>query len=157
GLGLRGLLVGVAGLTDTPSHPLIEVRPQLKWAEFLHCIRRSRAAFFPNTWDPSPRLMAEALCLDVPLLVNREILGGWHYVCGATGRFFKDESDAVDALISLRSGQVAPREWYLANHGTRNAGPRLAEFLRLLAARHGRKAEWRRASFYSPRDWGRPP
>ena len=156
-LGLRGLLVGVAGLADTPSHPLIEVRPQMKWAEFLHCIRRSRVAFFPNTWDPSPRLMAEALCLDVPVLVNREILGGWHYVCDATGRFFTDESDAVDAVLALRSNHVAPREWYVANHGTRNAGPRLAGFLRQLAEQQGRNADWERASFYSPRDWGSPP
>jgi hypothetical protein len=157
GLGLRGLLVGVAGLNDVPAHPLIEVRPQLKWAEFLNCIRRSRVAFFPNTWDPSPRLMAEALCLDVPLLVNRNILGGWHYVCESTGRFFTDEHDAVDGFISLRSNHVSPREWYVANHGAKHAGPRLAEFLRLLAASEGRTTAWESASFYSPRDWGKLP
>jgi hypothetical protein len=34
-LGLRALLVGVDRLPDVPEHLLIEVAPQLKWADFL--------------------------------------------------------------------------------------------------------------------------
>jgi hypothetical protein len=153
-LGLRGLLVGVAGLDDVPVHALIDVCPELRWADFLSRVAQSRVAFFPNTWDPAPRLIAEAMCLDVPLLVNRNILGGWHYVCDSTGRFFGDESEAVDAMIALRSDQLAVREWFSANYGVRNAGPRLGQFLRQLASADGRAAQWETASFYSPRDWG---
>jgi hypothetical protein len=157
-LGLRGLLVGVAGRKDIPSHPLIDVTPQLRWSAFLRCLVESRAAFLPNTWDPSPRVIAEALCLNVPVLVNRRILGGWHYVCDSTGRFFDDETDVVDAMLALRSGEFAPRDWYTANHGARHAGPRLARFLTSLAATAGRAHGWESASFYSPRDWsGLPP
>ena len=156
-LGLRGLLVGVAALADVPRHPLIEVTPELGWPDLLRCVVQSRVAFFPNTWDPSPRMMAEALC--VPVLVNRHILGGWHYVCDATGRFFTDAQDAVDGMISSAvrsfSSRVAGTG---ANHGVRNAGPRLAEFLRPLAVAAGRDCGWDTASFYSPRDWeGLPP
>jgi hypothetical protein len=157
-LGLRGLLVGVADLPDVPRHPLIEVTPELRWSDFLRCIAHSRVAFFPNSWDPSPRLLAEALCLDVPVLVNRHILGGWHYVCDTTGIFFSDEQSAVDGMMSLRSERFDPRNWYVANYGVRNAGPRLANFLRTLASAAGRPCAWKTASFYSPRDWnGEPP
>jgi hypothetical protein len=157
-LGLKGLLVGVAQLADAPMHPLIDLRPELKWSEFLRCVLQSRVAFFPNTWDPSPRLIAEALCLDVPVLVNRNILGGWHYVCDSTGRFFTDECDALDAMASLLSDHFEPREWYRERYGIRHAAPRLADFLRELAITQGRAVEWHAASFYSPRDWnGVPP
>ena len=152
-LGLRGLLVGVAGLENIPSHPLIEVRPELRWADFLRCVVQSRVALFPNIWDPSPRLVAEALCLDVPVLVNRSILGGWQYVCEATGRFFNEEDDALEAMISLRSDEFAPREWYSTHYGIRHAGSRLAGFLKELAAARDGAGEWRTAAFYSPRDW----
>jgi hypothetical protein len=153
-LGLRGLLVGVLGLDDVPAHPLIEVRPELKWAEFLSCVLQSRVALFPNTWDPSPRLIAEALCLDVPVLVNHRTLGGWQYVCDHTGRFFNDERDALDAMMSLLSDRFAPREWYCAHHGFGHAGPRLAAFLRQMAAIESRAGARETVSFYSPRDWG---
>ena len=151
-LDLRGLLVGMAGESDVPDHPLVEACPQLKWSEFLPVLAGSRVAFFPNTWEPSPRVIGEALCLDVPILVNRAILGGWKYVCPATGRFFTDEFDVVEAMESIRSGSLNPREWFCANYGRANAGPRLAAFLRLLAPDDPRAAELESASFYSPRD-----
>jgi hypothetical protein len=69
-----------------PSTPDRRV-PQLPWPDFLRCLGASRVALFPNTWDPSPRMMAEAMSLDLPLLVNSDILGGWKYVCDAAGKF----------------------------------------------------------------------
>ena len=32
----------------------------------------------------------QALALDVPLLMNRNIIGGWKYVNEKTGEFFND-------------------------------------------------------------------
>jgi len=152
-LGLRGVIVGRLGAPDAPDHPRIDVLPQLPWPEFLRCIAESRVAFVPNTWDPSPRMMAEAMCLDVPVLVNREILGGWKYVCEATGRFFTDEHDVLGAMAEIRSSSFEPATWYRANYGRANAGPRLAAFLNGLADGTRATATLETAWFYTPREW----
>ncbi len=152
-LGLRGALVGLAGVADAPEHPLIDLYPKLPWREFLRVLGQSRVAFLPNTWDPSPRVMAEAMCLDVPMLVNREILGGWHYVSAESGRWFGDHDDVVEAMAGLMSHELAPREWYTAHYGSSHAGPRLARFVTTLAQQQGRDIDVEDARFYSPRDY----
>lgn len=62
------------------------------------------------------RVVAEALCLDVPVVINTHILGGWKYVDRRTGEFFGNADDVVDAFRRLRSpdraAQLSPREWY---------------------------------------------
>lgn len=62
------------------------------------------------------RVIVEALCLNIPVVVNKHILGGWKYVNQYTGEFFSDSSDVVDAFARLRSPERAaelfPREWY---------------------------------------------
>ena len=87
-LGLRGLLVGRERVDDLPADVLgpdgsiplgsLTVEPLLPWAELLQRFRRSRMVFVASGMDPSPRAMGEALALDTPILVNQEILGGWH-------------------------------------------------------------------------------
>ena len=156
-LGLRGLLVGLDGVSDVPQHPRLQVCPQLDWPMFLRCLAESRVAFFPNTWDPSPRVMAEALCLDVPILVNRDILGGWKYVTSDTGRFFDAERDAVAAMAELRSASLGPRQWFCRHFGRANAGPRLAGFIRHLADASGDPCHARTALFFNPNEWKRLP
>jgi hypothetical protein len=83
-------------------------------ARLLLCF--CRVLFAPNVHDASPRVLAEAMCLDVPILVNRHILGGWKYVNNNTGAFFGSEDDVVDAfkgiLAAQEQGQLRPREWY---------------------------------------------
>jgi hypothetical protein len=133
-LNLRILLVGRHEAADVPRHPNIEVRPQLGWTELLACTARSRMAFLPNELDASPRVLTEALVLDVPVLVNTNILGGWKYVNEDTGRFFTDEYDVVAAAEQVLAMPVRPRDWYLEHSGPENSAPRLAEYLRRLGA-----------------------
>ena len=75
-----------------------------------------RVLFAPNLHDASPRVLAEAMCLDVPILVNRHILGGWKYVNNRTGAFFGGEDDVVEAFKGIlavqEQGQMQPRQWY---------------------------------------------
>lgn len=140
-LGLKGLLVGRERIDDLPSHVpgpkgSLTVEPLLPWAELLQRFRRSRMVFVSSGMDPSPRVMAEALALDTPVLVNQEILGGWHYVNPSTGRFFSGPGDVAVAaellLDSVREGTLSPRRWYVEHHGPEHAGPRLARFLKSL-------------------------
>jgi hypothetical protein len=79
--------------------------------------------------DPSPRILAEALCLDVPIVVNRGIIGGWKYVNGFTGEFFDGESDVVSAITTATGTKRTPRSWFVANHGPAHAGRRLRDVL----------------------------
>jgi hypothetical protein len=153
-LGLRGVLVGLASVDDAPVHPRLDLMPKLPWPDFLHVLRQSRMAFFPNSWDPSPVVIAQALSLDVPILVNQHILGGWQYVAPATGRFFDGPDDAMAGAAEVLSNEaLTPLDYYNDNYGRANAGARLADFLRLVSE-GADAADVEQANFYSPRNHG---
>ena len=67
-------------------------------------------------WPACCRVIVEALCLDLPIVVNKHIVGGWKYVNQYTGKFFSEASDVVDVYRTLRSAdqtaELFPREWY---------------------------------------------
>lgn len=128
-LGLHGLVIGSLGGDLAPS-PDITFSPHLPWDDFLAELAQARFLFVPNGIDASPRLMAEALCLDVPLVVNRSILGGWKYVNAFTGVFFDGEHDVVDAVRKCLSRTLAPRDWFRTNYGPYLAGKRLLRLLK---------------------------
>ena len=66
----------------------------------------------------------------MPVLVNQDILGGWHNVIpGVTGEFFKDENDISQQLNKILSNPYTPREWYQRNRGKTISGKVLAQFL----------------------------
>jgi hypothetical protein len=134
-LGLRGLVVGVHG-SSVLSIRGVTWRPFLPRAEFLAALARARFLFVPNDADASPRVLAEALSLDVPLLMNRGILGGWHYLNRRTGVTFDGEKDvAVGALSCLAERTWRCRPWFEAHHGPRRSGTRLARLLSRLDPR----------------------
>jgi hypothetical protein len=127
-LGLRALVIGRPDAT-LAQQPGIAFRAALPWPELLAAIAGARMLFAPNADDPSPRVLAEALCLDRPLLVNAAILGGWKYVTPYTGAFFAGAHDVVDAARSLLAAPLAPLDWFRANFGPEVAGRRLARLL----------------------------
>jgi hypothetical protein len=127
--GLRGLLV------DTPREgvpllPTITLVPRLPWGRLLSLLASARFLFVPNELDASPRVIAEALSLDVPIVVNRRILGGWKYVTSRTGVFFDSERDVVGAADSCLRGSWSARAWFRSHHGPYLAGRRLLRLLR---------------------------
>lgn len=130
-LGLHGLLIG-ASPDDFPASPSLTFLPQLPWRLFLAHLVRSRFLFLPNELDASPRVLAEALCLDVPVVVNRKILGGWKYVNAFTGNFFDSEENVVLAVQACLAASRHPRNWFRANYGPYLAGRRLLEFLKTI-------------------------
>lgn len=117
------------GFPDTSGISFI---PSLPWDEFLVRLARTRFLFVPNLHDPSPKILAEAICLDVPLVVNRNILGGWKYVNAFTGEFFDDMDNVVEAVSQVLSKPRSPRRWFTANYGPYRAGQRLLRLLRSL-------------------------
>jgi hypothetical protein len=131
--GARIVMIGRAGAPALPDHPNIDYLPQLPWHVMMQVTAAARAVFVPNWWDASPRVVTEALAIDVPVLVNRRILGGWKYVTPETGAFFEDEGDVVDALSALLGNKHRPRDWLLGNgYGMDRAARRFAAELRAL-------------------------
>lgn len=57
--------------------------------------------FIPSVSDASPRVITQALTLDLGVIVNKHIVGGWQYVNDQTGAFFSDENDVVEAVKSV--------------------------------------------------------
>jgi glycosyltransferase involved in cell wall biosynthesis len=128
-LDLGALVIGSPTDDFTPS-ARVTFHRELPWPVLLAHLARARFLFVPNVTDASPRIIAEALCLDVPILVNRDILGGWKYVNRFTGAFFVNEAGVTTAARAVCTASVAPRAWFRANYGPYQAGRRLLSLLR---------------------------
>ena len=131
---LRGLLIG---RKDCPlpggCHELMETTNMVQYKDLKKYYQQAKFIFIPNEKDASPRVLTEALSLNVPALVNKNILGGWKYVEEKTGEFFTNETDvgekAKKLLDRIAKGGCAPRKYFIENYGTHQSGARLKEFL----------------------------
>ena len=131
---LKGLLIG---RKDCPlpqgCHDLMETTEMVKYQELKKLYEKAKFLFLPNEKDASPRVLTEALSLNLPILCNENILGGWKYINDKTGVFFKNEKDVGDSVAKLMQGisknQYEPRKNFVENYGTHKSGERLKEFL----------------------------
>jgi len=128
-LNLKGLLLGRWQILDLPFHKNLTIVGDVPHQRTLEYLRRSRLLFVPSIMDASPRILAEALCLDVPILVNEQILGGWKYVSTSSGVFFRSEDDVADAARQCLRAGFQPRRWFGENYGPELSSERLAAFL----------------------------
>ena len=132
--GFSGVLIGRSPIRDLPSVRHVSVMPRLRWEPFLRTLAASRCLLVAGVEDASPRTIAEALALDRPAVVNRNILGGWKYISESTGAFFTSELDVVEVVASVLAHSTNAREWYSDCFGLRRAGARLKHFLNDLGA-----------------------
>lgn len=140
--GMRALVIGQADPTFPPQ-PGISFQRSLEWPELLATLARARLLFVPNAIDPSPRVVTEALCVNLPVLMQRHILGGWKYINRYTGVFFDDENDVVHAASELLASAMAPREWFRGNFGPEVSSRRLTALLHTLDYSLDKDAGWR--------------
>lgn len=111
-------------------YPNVKVNnKKLNHAQFLGALSEARVCLFPNRNDASPRVISEALCMNMPVLVNSEIVGGWKYVNRDTGRFFNDGNFdvALEDCLELATDPKCHR-WFTENYAL-HAQVRLAEFI----------------------------
>jgi hypothetical protein len=132
--GLKGLLIGRKNCELPKScHSLMESTEILDSAVLKYAYQSSKFIFLPNIADASPRVLSEALCSDLPCLMNKNILGGWKYLNENTGEFFNDEHDIGDSigklLRKMNMKQYIPRKYFIENYGVIHSGKRLKEFL----------------------------
>lgn len=134
-LNLKGLLLGRWQILDLPFHRNLTIIGDIPQQQLLEYLYRSRLLFVPSVMDASPRILAEALCLDVPILLHRHILGGWKYVNPSTGAFFQSEGDIAETAQRCLEATFQPRRWFQQNYGPMLSSYRLFRFLQRLDPR----------------------
>ena len=122
--------------TKEEENPNITFKSEVPYYDFLDLIEQSKLLFVPGVSDASPRVITESLIKDVPVLVNKDIFGGWKYVNNHTGAFFTDENDVMKNMNHIikrvNKKQYHTRKWFLDNYfvdGVPKAGIRLKEFI----------------------------
>lgn len=130
----KGLLVGRSGckLPKKCANKL-ETTPKLKYEELKSKYDEAKFIFLPNIHDASPRVLTEALCHDIPVLVNENIVGGWKYVTPQTGEFFNNIGDfetKLNKLIhNINNNIYTPRKHFIENYGIKKSGIHLRNFV----------------------------
>lgn len=129
--GLKGLIIGRLNCDyDEEAHKEMVHKAYLPYHQFIREMQKCRWLFVPNVSDASPRVITEAMCYDIPVLVNSAIFGGWNNVqSGRTGEFFTDETDVLPALEKMKIATYSPRKWYTEHRGKQVSGKALAQFL----------------------------
>jgi hypothetical protein len=118
---LRILIIGREKMDDpSEEHPNIVLKPFTPYYDFLDYIEKSKVCFVPNVSDASPRVITESLIKGVPVIVNKNIFGGWKYVCSKTGKFFEDENDIIKKInkiiMKVDEGKYNTRKWFIKNY-----------------------------------------
>lgn len=134
---LKGLLIGRINC-EIPSgcHHLMEMTDFQSYHDFILNYSKCKFLFVPNITDASPRVVTEAMCYNLPIFMNVDILGGWKYIePGTTGEFFANNIENFEVslqnfLEGLNSGIYTPRDFFVANYGIENSGKRLLKFVR---------------------------
>ena len=131
-LNMKGLLIGRAGckIPDNLKNNL-DVTPKLDYHTMNKKYDEAKFIFLPNVNDASPRVLTEALCHNIPCLVNENIVGGWKYVNDKTGVFFNgiDDIEEKATLLSSNLGTYEPRKNFIENYGVINSGKNLKQFV----------------------------
>lgn len=129
---LKGLIVGRinCGLEESYGDNL-EVVDFLEWHILQDRMRQSKILFVPNIFDASPRVIAECIIKNVPVLMNENILCGSKYINYETGIFFSSEDDIRQSLTDLinRLDNISPKKWWAENYSQEKCYKNLRNFL----------------------------
>jgi hypothetical protein len=129
---LKVLVIGRVGCgLETLYGDKIEVTDFLPFHEFQQKLKQSRILFVPNIYDASPRVVAESIIKDIPVLMNQHIVCGSKYINSETGELFTDEHDIRLAVTNLMSriDTISPKKWWGNNYSTKKCAKKLREFL----------------------------
>ena len=128
---LKGLCVGRIDCDLSEYGDSIETTDFLHWNELQEKMRQSRFLFIPNIYDASPRVVAECIIKDVPVLMNNNIVCGFKYITYETGEYFIDEHNIRNALDNLlgKINKIKPSKWWEENYGIEKSSIKLRNFL----------------------------
>jgi len=133
-LNLKGLVIGRGDCpVNIKQKHNVEITDLLTHDKFIDKIRESKFMLLPNLEEASPRVLTESLCVNTPIFVYENILGGWKYVNDKTGVFFNEnniKTQAEKILKNINENKYTPREYYMNNYGLKNSGKQLRDFLK---------------------------
>lgn len=103
----------------------------LDFYKFQDKLKESKILFIPNIYDASPRIVAECIIKDIPVLMNQSIVCGSNYINDETGELFTDEHDIRFALTNLlgRIDKISPKKWWSDNYSKKKSAKKLRDFL----------------------------
>jgi hypothetical protein len=132
---LKGLLIGRHNCPNLPKvedESLLETTEFLSYYKFIDKIKESKFLFECAESTASPRVVTEAMSLDLPVLLYHNIVGGWKYINSQTGEFFDDLDDFEQKLNILREryDDYKPREYINKYFGIKNSGKKLLDFIK---------------------------
>jgi hypothetical protein len=103
----------------------------LNYWDFTNKINQSKYTIIPSFEDASPRTLTESLLLNVPIFVNKDIIGGWKYVNDNTGRFYHETTIDKDFKSFLKNiDKYKPRKYFFDNYGIEKSGKKFKNFLK---------------------------
>jgi len=133
---LKGLLIGRVGCQiPKQCHQLMELTDFMEYHTFIKQFNRCKFILTASFQDASPRTATEAMCFNLPILMNKNILGGWQYMNEKTGSFYDPNNiETFDETLQkflkkLNNNEYTPREWFIENYGKYNTGKRLLKFV----------------------------
>lgn len=130
---MNGLLIGKIDY-ELPigCHNLIEITDFINYSKFIKQYEKCRFIFVPDLIEEYQSILAEALCFNLPCIVNKNILGGWKYVNEKTGLIFNDENDFENVLKQFQSkfNTFTPRDYFINNHGSNYEGKQIVQFIK---------------------------
>ena len=127
-LNLKGILIGRENCPIDVEKDKLERHERLSYYDFIDKISQSKFMIVSSYEDASPRIISESLLVNTPVLVYKDIIGGWKYVNGKSGLFY-DESDINLKINKILKDNFKPREYYLNHFGVEKSGKKLRDFI----------------------------
>ena len=110
---------------------IIEFKP---WKEFIDIMNSAKYLFCSSRYDASPRIIIEAMSLNMPVLLNENILGGWKYINDNTGMFFFYDEDIKTRVNKFLNKNYNPSNWIKNNVDIDKGAERLGITLSYLSS-----------------------
>ena len=127
-LNLTGVLIGRKDCPLNIDESKLERHEKLEYFDFIKKISESKFMIVSSYEDASPRVIGESLLLNTPVLVNKDIIGGWKYVDEESGVFY-DSLTIKSKIKEIMKKKFNPRRYFLKHYGIQNSGKKFRDFV----------------------------
>ena len=90
------------------------------WNKFIDYFSSCKYLFCASGQDASPRIIIEAIGMNIPVLLNENILGGWKYINNQTGILFNPNGNIHQIVSDFINYKFKPLQWLELNYNVDN-------------------------------------